>query len=240
MSLRTILIVEPNPGVLIVGRNVLARAGFTVTAVSSVEDALAHARRHVPDVVLLDGRTAEPEILRALGRARSGGVPVVLTAQKGKDHEALARLEASGWARKLEIADVIEKPFVPERLLQAVERALERAAERAAERTDPRIVVDAAALLGAAGEPQDMERTDRFQIDLTSPGSPGSLVGGVYTSVSVIEPDEWEKTRPFEALLDSVGAERALPDRTQRLVLPSGLGWRAPEPVSTRFARLLS
>src|SRR5258708_38430500 len=85
MSGRNILIVEPNPGILIVGRNVLARAGFHVIAVSSVDEGLVEAKRRPLDVVLLDGKQSEPEFLISFARSRTQGVPIILTVQKGRD-----------------------------------------------------------------------------------------------------------------------------------------------------------
>jgi DNA-binding NtrC family response regulator len=74
MSARTILIVEPNPGIMIVGRNVLARAGYDVFAVSTIDEGLREAKRHVLDCVLLDGRHSEPEVLLALSEFRSSSL----------------------------------------------------------------------------------------------------------------------------------------------------------------------
>lgn len=158
MGARTILIVEPNPGIMIVGRNVLMRAGFDVHAVSTIDEAIDDAKKQSFDCVLLDGRHSEPEVLLALARSRGAGVPIILTVQKGRDVLTIEALEAGGWSDLVEIAEVIEKPFSPERLLSSVEKALSKSA---VERTDPSIIVDEHAMM-LADEEGD-ERTEKFE-----------------------------------------------------------------------------
>jgi DNA-binding response OmpR family regulator len=176
MSARSILIVEPNPGILIVGRNVLARAGFHVVAVHTVEEGLEEARRNSFDVVLLDGRASEPEVLLHFARSRARGVPIVLTVQKGRDVITIEALEAGGWSELVDVADVIEKPFAQERLLQAVEKAVQRAGER----TDPNIIIDIEEF-PLIEEPAEEERTEKFEKILP--------FGSLLESVSGTRPD---------------------------------------------------
>jgi DNA-binding response OmpR family regulator len=160
MSGRTILIVEPNPGIMIVGRNVLARAGFHVIAVSTVDEGLVEANQKPIDVVLLDGKQSEPELLISFARSRTRGVPIILTVQKGRDVITIEALEAGGWSELVEIADVIEKPFSAERLLRAVERAVQRSTER----TDPHLQIEIDDLvIEDAEDTADGERTERYQ-----------------------------------------------------------------------------
>lgn len=159
MTARTILIVEPNPGVMIVGRNVLARAGYEVVAVGTIEEGLRDAKKHVLDCVLLDGRHSEPEVLLALSRSKAGGVPIIITVQKGRDVLTIEALEAGGWSGIVEIAEVIEKPFSPERLLQAVASAMSRSVER----TDPSIQIDIDSGLLLLAEEEGDERTEKFE-----------------------------------------------------------------------------
>jgi DNA-binding response OmpR family regulator len=166
MSGRNILIVEPNPGILIVGRNVLARAGFHVLAVSSVDEGLLEAKRHPLDVVLLDGKLSEPELLINFARSRARGVPIILTVQKGRDVITIEALEAGGWSELVDIADVIEKPFAPDRLLQAVDKAVQRSSER----TDPSLRIEVDRLFVAEDiddldveDTMEHERTERYQ-----------------------------------------------------------------------------
>lgn len=156
MTLRSVLIVEPNPGILIVGRNVLARAGLVVGAVTTVEEGLALAGRRPPEVVILDGRV-EPDVLLTFARSRPGGVPIVLTIQKGREVSAVQALERRGASRLVEIVEVIEKPFAPERLLNAVEEALRR-------RPGPeaRISARPVALIGE-DDPDETERTEEVE-----------------------------------------------------------------------------
>lgn len=124
MSAGTVLIVEPNPGILIVARNVLARAGFRVLAAHDPLEGATLAERTRPHVVLIDSKLASPGILESISVA-ARGTPVILTIQKGRDAISLETLDHHP-SEIVEIAEFVEKPFVPERLLSSVERALER------------------------------------------------------------------------------------------------------------------
>lgn len=127
MSAGTILIVEPNPGILIVARNVLARAGFRVLAAHDAGEGVALARQSRPDVVLVDSKQATPRVLAALSTASWDGIPIILTVQKGRDAVTLESIELPDPRQSSpEIAEFVDKPFVPERLLAAVERVIER------------------------------------------------------------------------------------------------------------------
>ncbi len=130
MSAQTILMVEPNPGILIVARNVLVKAGFAVLAVSNVRHALQLARQRRVDLVLVDHRQADNALLAGLASTRpTGGLMLIMTAQKGHPPR-LEDLQGQFIGIDVEITDVLEKPFAPDRLLAAVERATDGWAER--------------------------------------------------------------------------------------------------------------
>ena len=130
MSRGSVLMIEPNPGILIVARNVLARAGLAVLAVSNARQGVKLVAQRRIDVVLLDGKQATPGILESLGLAAQPGLQVLLTVQKGRDADA-GVLEAAA-ALRLDVREVIEKPFSPEHLLAAVDRAFARGLARQA------------------------------------------------------------------------------------------------------------
>ena len=73
----TILVVEPNPGILIVARNVLSRAGLRVVAAPNIKEGLELATKHDIDAVLVDAQLADPKSMAALHARRR--VPVILT-----------------------------------------------------------------------------------------------------------------------------------------------------------------
>lgn len=159
MSAQTILMVEPNPGILIVARNVLVKAGFAVLAVSNVRHALQLARQRRVDLVLVDHRHADNTLLAGLASTRpSGGLVIVMTAQKGQP-PTLQDLQAQFIGIDVEIADILEKPFAPDRLLAAVERATDGWAER----TEPILPTEvAAAAREALDELGPHAKTDIF------------------------------------------------------------------------------
>jgi CheY-like chemotaxis protein len=130
MTAPTILMVEPNPGILIVARNVLTRAGFVVLAVSNARQGLKITKQRRIDLVLLDAREATKEILIDYASARTPALSIVLTVQKGRDGPVDALLEPVVHRGDVEICDVLEKPFPPDRLLRAVEKGLDRWTER--------------------------------------------------------------------------------------------------------------
>lgn len=120
MSAGTILMVEPNPGILIVARNVLTRAGHKVVAVAQAKQGIELVQDRDIDLVLMDARQADPHLLAALHGSQR--VPIVLTFQRGKPVDGQADVDET--QPGVATADFLEKPFSPERLLQTVERVM--------------------------------------------------------------------------------------------------------------------
>ncbi|HZU19927.1 MAG TPA: response regulator [Gaiellaceae bacterium] len=87
--------------------DVLERAGMAVLSAANAADALALARRHRPDVVLMDLRLPDldgTEAVRLLaGDERTSAIPVVALS-------ALRRDDA-GWFREAGFAGYLEKPI---------------------------------------------------------------------------------------------------------------------------------
>ncbi len=129
MSLGNILMVEPNPGILIVARNVLARAGYGVLAVSNARQGVKLCAQRPIEVLLLDAQQASADVMAALRGARHPTLQVILTVQKGRGVMTLEALESSR-GPSVAIEDILEKPFTPERLLTIVDTALERVSDR--------------------------------------------------------------------------------------------------------------
>ena len=81
MKALSVLLVEDNARNLKLARDVLEHAGFTVTAVTSGEEALPAARAAVPDVILMDLQLPGIDGHAALSRLRAdpvtAGIPVV-------------------------------------------------------------------------------------------------------------------------------------------------------------------
>lgn len=117
----TVLVVESNPGVLIVARNVLGRRGHTVLCAADPDDGLEKARADLPDLVILDGSFATPEVLRALSDCSPVRIPLLVSAPTGLGAEVQARLPR---LPGIEVPGVLEKPFTPDALADTVHEVL--------------------------------------------------------------------------------------------------------------------
>ena len=92
----SVLIVEDDPGIAILQRRRLERAGFTVTVTSDVEGALAALARGGIDIVLLDYRLGETTGLDLHRRMKASGVevPVILVSGAMEDAAVVEALRA--------------------------------------------------------------------------------------------------------------------------------------------------
>jgi CheY-like chemotaxis protein len=116
-----VLVVEDEPENRLLLGVVLTSEGYEVVEAEDGPAALAAARQHPPDLVLLDVMMPEMngyavlEALRADTSTRS--IPVIMLtalAQRGDVERAV----------EMGVAGYVTKPFEPEDLLQAMEKAL--------------------------------------------------------------------------------------------------------------------
>lgn len=197
MSAGSVLMVEPNPGILIVARNVLARAGYGVLAVSNARQGVKLVAQRRASVVLMDAKQASAEVLEALAEQEQDALHIILTVQKGRD--AMNR-DVTHHADRLglNVADVLEKPFAPERLLHAVELALSRALGGTREiGLDTLVNVDAVPF---DDEVQEGSKTDVFPFAHL-------LQGG--TGLPEDDDDPFDVETNFSIVLDGRSARRA-------------------------------
>jgi CheY-like chemotaxis protein len=112
----TILVVEQDPQLLCVLRDILAKAGFTVLLARSGEKALQVYEQHRREVDLLVIDSRPPAI-----------------AQLTSQHPELKVLQLSGFAEGEPASDlpVLDKPFTPAALVEAVRSLLGRPDESA-------------------------------------------------------------------------------------------------------------
>lgn len=73
-----LLIVEDNARNLKLARDVLAHAGYDTLEAQSAEDAIALARSHGPDMILMDIQLPGMDGLDALARLRADGVTAAI------------------------------------------------------------------------------------------------------------------------------------------------------------------
>jgi CheY-like chemotaxis protein len=118
-----VLVVDDEPGVRLVARESLKRAGFAVDVAEDGEDALSIVKRSPDayDAVLLDmtmPRLSGVETLRALREVRPG-LPVVLTS-------GYSEQVATAHVAPTDIAGFIQKPFRPAALVRTMHEAVSR------------------------------------------------------------------------------------------------------------------
>lgn len=121
MAEGVVVVVDANPGALVVSRNVLARAGFEVHTAPDPDEACTRIRTAGPDVVLLDAAYAWPHVFVQIEESSFVRVPVVLVAPTGMGDMIASDLADEGVRS---IAGVIEKPFKPDALVDAVREAV--------------------------------------------------------------------------------------------------------------------
>ena len=121
-----ILVVDDDPNVLRVMKRGLAYAGYSVNEAATGESALANAREHPPDLVILDVMLPRLDGLEVCRRLRSGHpqLPILLLTARDRVPDRVAGLDAGA-------DDYLVKPFAFDELLARVRALLRRT--RAAE-----------------------------------------------------------------------------------------------------------
>lgn len=116
----TILVVDDEPSIVEVVSLYLRREGFDVLTASDGETALAAAREHLPDLIVLDimlPKRSGLEITRTLRQERS--VPIILLTARGDEADRIVGLE-------LGADDYVVKPFSPREVVARVKAVLRR------------------------------------------------------------------------------------------------------------------
>lgn len=125
-----ILIAEDEPDIRALIDITLNFGGFDVVTVVDGQEAVEHAAKNRPDLILLDARMPRMtgyEACRALkADPATADIPVVFLSAKGQMDEVRSGLKAGA-------LDYILKPFAPEELIKRVGELLAEAAAPPAE-----------------------------------------------------------------------------------------------------------
>jgi len=163
----SILVVDDERGILEQLEGILRDEGFSVSGVTSGEDALAAVSREIFDLVLLDVWLPGMDGIEALRQLRAAGhqLPVVLISGHATAEMAVRALREGA-------LDFLEKPLALERVLVTVRNALEHARlerQLRAERED-----EAPVLTGVSPAVVELRR----QIRLAAPTDSRVLISG--------------------------------------------------------------
>jgi DNA-binding response OmpR family regulator len=143
-----ILVVDDEPPIVELLAYNLERAGYRVEVARDGEEALAVARRELPDLVILDlmlPRLDGLEVCRALRRDRD--VPIIMLTARESEVDRVVGLE-------LGADDYVVKPFSVRELMVRVKNLLRRSAPRPAEPAQQVLQAGALRVDGARREAQ--------------------------------------------------------------------------------------
>ena len=123
MARARILVVDDEPDILELVQYNLSKAHYDVVGVESGEEALAHLREMLPDLIVLDLMLPGAdglEVCKALKRdTHTAAIPIVILTARGEEADIVAGLE-------LGADDYLIKPFSPRVLLARIRAVLRR------------------------------------------------------------------------------------------------------------------
>ena len=118
-----ILIVDDEEDILELVRYNLSKEGYSVTCVTSGEEALSSARSNLPDLLILDLMLPGVDgidVCRILKNdQKTEAIPIIMLTAKGEESDIITGLEMGA-------DDYITKPFSPRILLARVKAVLRR------------------------------------------------------------------------------------------------------------------
>ena len=120
---QSILVVDDEPGILALVKDILEDEGYEVDVAVDAESARGSRRNRRPDLILLDIWMPDSDgisLLREWSESSAGEAPVIMMSGHGT-------VETAVEATRLGAYDFLEKPLSTAKLLLAVRRALEAA-----------------------------------------------------------------------------------------------------------------
>ncbi len=126
MAKQHVLVVDDEEDLLELIRYNLSKEGYQVDSVTTGEEALEHARRDLPDIMILDLLLPSVDGLEVCRRLkaddRTKGIPILMLTAKSEEADVVIGLEFGA-------DDYMTKPFSPRVLLARVRAVLRRTAE---------------------------------------------------------------------------------------------------------------
>jgi DNA-binding response OmpR family regulator len=172
-AVKTVLVVDDEPGIVTVVRDYLEHGGFAVLTARDGPAALRTAHTQKPDLVVLDLGLPSLDGLDVIRELRrSSAVPIIVLTARGDEADRVVGLE-------LGADDYLAKPFSPRELVARVRAVLRRTAA-AADRSDivrvgSSVVLDVARLaLTIDGHPVTLTPTE-FQLLVIMARQPGRV-----------------------------------------------------------------
>jgi len=118
--MKTVMVVDDEPKIVQLARDYLEHAGFAVVVAHDGRAALATARTHMPDLVVLDLGLPELDGLDVARTLRAEStVPIVMLTGRSEESDKLVGLEIGA-------DDYVTKPFSPKELVARVRAVLRR------------------------------------------------------------------------------------------------------------------
>lgn len=118
MAIKNVLIVDDSPTELHVLREMLTKSGFSVSTVSSGEEAIETLKSQRPDLILMD--VVMPgmngfEATRAITKnPQTADIPIIICTTKGQETD-------KAWGLRQGAKDYIVKPIVEKVLLEKIQ-----------------------------------------------------------------------------------------------------------------------
>jgi len=117
MAIKNVMVVDDSPTEVHLLREMLTKNGFTVSVVSSGEEAITRAAAEKPDLILMDvvmpGMSGF-EATRAITKSpASANIPVIICTTKGQETD-------KAWGLRQGAKDYIVKPVTEKLLLEKI------------------------------------------------------------------------------------------------------------------------
>ncbi len=225
---KTILVVEDEEDILELVEYNLGKNGFTVTTVTSGEEALQSIRSKLPDMVLLDLMLPGIdglEICKHLkADPRTQQIPVIMLTAKGEESDIVTGLE-------LGADDYITKPFSPRVLIARIRTVLRRKTREKADENSVLRIHDLLIHPGrhevlVAGEQADLTFTEFRILHLLA-----RRPGWVFTRAQIVDAVRGEDYPVTDRAVDVhiVGLRKKLGPNGGFIETVRGVGYRMKE-----------